>query len=301
MGLYPPIVSSNPPVVTRRYNSVEWFVDGENGSDSGARPGNRPEKPLLTIAEANARCVSGEQNIINLIAPGHVTETNPVVIDKQFTTVRGWPGQGSIDAQSPMTCVATVDAPYFDISAQDVVIRDMTIHGGASYPTIVYAEVPWSFRTGVHNITFKAGTWGIQQGDETTGYRVDSPSHGWFITNCKFLPTLSVGGILLASNGSWGLIADNFFESAPLGIYGHINCQSTANQILRNRFMLPADTVEGNAITLTNSTRSIVADNMANDASTTGAASNPYLDTANNNMWVRNVVGAAGFTDQAPA
>ena len=92
MGLYPPIVSSNPPVVTRRYNTVEWFVDGSNGSDSGMRPGNRPEKPLLTIKEAVARCTSGHQNVINMIAPGHVSEVNPVVIDKQFVTIRGWAG-----------------------------------------------------------------------------------------------------------------------------------------------------------------------------------------------------------------
>ncbi len=302
MSLYPKIVASNPPVLTRRYGTVEFFVDGENGSDSGDRPGDRPEKPLLTIKEAITRCVSGEQNVINLIAPGHVTEVNPIVIDKQFVTIRGWPGQGGIDAQSPMTCVATVDAPYFTIAAQDVVIRDMTVHGGASFPTITHQEVPWSFRVGIHNITFKAGTWGIQQGDETTGYRIDSPSHGWFITHCKFLPTLSVGGILLASNGSWGLIADNYFESAPLGIYAHLNCGSTGNQFLRNRFMLPADTVQGNAITIEGvASRTIVMDNVANDASTTAAASNPFLDGGNNNAWFRNNEGGAGYADKAPA
>lgn len=301
MGLFPKRVASNPPVVTRRYDTVEFFVDGENGSDDGARPGDRPEKPLLTIAEAIDRCTNGEQNIINLIAPGHVTETNPIVIDKQFVTIRGWPSQNGLDAQSPMTCVATVDAPYFTIAAQDVVIRDMTIHGGASYPTITHQEVAWSFRTGIHNVTFKAGTWGIQQGDETTGFRADSPSHGWAITFCKFLPTLSVGGILLASNGSWGLIADNYFESAPLGIYAHLNCQSTGNQFLRNRFMQPAE-VAGGAITIEGvASRTLVIDNLANDASTTATAANPYLDGGNNNAWFRNSIGSTGFTDTAPA
>ncbi len=300
MGLFPRKVNSNPPVLVRRFADVEFFVDGENGDDS--RDGNTPEKPLDTILEAIDRCVNGHMNIINVTAPGHVTEVNPIVIDKQFVTIRGFPAQGGIDAQAPMTCVATVDAPYFTIAAQDVVIRDMTVHGGASFPTITYQEVPWSFRTGIHNVTFKAGTWAIQQGDETTGPRVDSPSHGWFITNCKFLPSLSIGGILLASNGSWGLIADNYFDSAPLGIYGHLNMGSTANQFLRNRFMLPADTVQGNAITIEGvAARTIIADNMANDAAVTAAAQNPYLDGGNNNAWMRNVVGSAGFTEKAPA
>jgi len=301
MGLYPKIVSSNPPVVTRRYGAVEWFVDGSNGSDSGARPGNRPEKPLLTIKEAISRCNSGEQNIINVIAPGHVAETNPIVIDKQFVTIRGWPSQNGLDAQSPCTLVATVDAPYFTIAAQDVVIRDFTIHGGASYPTITHSEVAWSFRTGIHNVTFKAGTWGIQQGDGTTGFQVDSPSHGWAITYCKFLPTLSVGGILLASNGSWGLIADNFFESAPLGIYAHLNCQSTAVQVLRNRFMCPAE-AGGEAINIAGAalTRWIVADNMANDASNTASAASPYADANDASAWFRNVESGTGFAETAP-
>lgn len=301
MGLYPKIVSSNPPVVTRRYNSVEYFVDAA-GSDSSRRPGNRPEKPLATIAEAIDRCSSGEQNIINVIAPGHVAEANPIVIDKQFVTVRGWPSQNGLDAQSPCTLVATVDAPYFTIAAQDVVIRDFTIHGGASYPAITHAETPYSYRTGIHNITFKAGTWGIQQGSGTTGYRKDSPSHGWAITYCKFLPLLSVGGILLASNGSWGLIADNYFESMPLGIYAHANCVSIAVQVLRNRFMTVTET-GGEAIDIAGAaiSRWIVADNMANDPSNTASNVNPFADNADACAWFRNVGSLAGFAELTPA
>ncbi len=300
MGLFPRKVNSNPPVLTRRAADQEFFVDGERGDDG--RDGNSPEKPLLTLLEAVDRCTAGFQNIISVIALGHVTEANPIVIDKISTTIRGWPSQGGLNADPPCTLVATVDAPYFTIAAQDVVIRDFVIHGGASFPTITYDEVPWSFRTGVHNVTFKAGTWGIQQGDETTGFRIDSPSHDWFITHCKFKPTLSVGGILLASNGSWGLIENNYFESAPLGIYGHLNMGSTANRFLKNMFMLPADTVQGNAITIEGiAARSIIADNIANDAAVAGAAQNPYLDGGNNNAWFRNVVSSAGFTELAPA
>jgi len=302
MGLYPPRVSSNPPVLTRRYDTVEFFVDGSNGSDDGSRPGDRPEKPLLTIKEAISRCNSGEQNIINMIAPGHVTETNPIVIDKQFVTIRGWPSQGGLDCDSPMTCVATVDAAYFTIAAQDVVIRDMVIHGGASHPTINFSPVAWSFRTGIHNVTFKAGTWGIAQGAlDASGFVADAPSHDWFITNCKFKPTLSSGGIFLASNGSWGVIADNYFESAPLGVYAHLNCLSAAVQVLRNRFMCPAE-AGGEAIDIAGAalTRWIVADNMANDASNTASANSPYADANDACAWFRNVESGTGFAETAP-
>lgn len=298
MALYPKAVASNPAVLTRRYASVEYFVDGENGNDS--RLGNRPEKPLLTIAEAIDRCVSGESNIINLIAPGHVTETNPIVIDKQFVTIRGWPSQNP-GGQAPMTCVATVDAPYFTIAAQDVVVRDMTIHGGASHPTIIFDEVPWSFRPGVHNVTFKAGTWGIAQGaEDASGFVQDSPSHGWAITECKFLPGLSAGGIFLASNGSWGLIADNFFEFLPYGIYGHLNCQSAGVQVLRNKVVVPSDDVVGRAIYIgTQATRWFVEQNRANDNTPAALSFNPYFDQANLSVWMDNMIG--GGADTAPA
>ena len=301
MGLYPPIVSSNPPVLTRRYDTVEFFVDGSNGSDDGSRPGDRPEKPLLTIKEAVSRCVSGEQNVINVIAPGHVAEVNPIVIDKQFVTIRGWPSQAP-GGQSPCTLVATVDAAYFTIAAQDVCIRDFTIHGGASHPTINYSPVAWSFRTVIHNITFKAGTWGIAQGSLTAvGFVADAPSHGWAITECKFLPGLSVGGIMLASNGSWGLVADCFFEYMPeWGVYGHLNCQSAGVQVLRNRFMNLSDVV-GNAIYIgTQATRWHVAGNQANDNDGAVQTNQPYFDQANASAWYANVETHAGFTEAPP-
>ncbi len=289
MGLYPPRVSSNPPVVTRRYRTVEFFVDGENGSDDSTRPGDRPEKPLLTIKEAVSRCTSGEQNIINMIAPGHVTETNPIVIDKQFVTIRGWPSQSPF-GQSPMTCVATVDASYFTVAAQDVCIRDMTIHGGASHPTIDHQVVPWSFRVVIHNITFKAGTYGIKQGGHATpDFEADAPSHGWAITQCKFLPGLSLGGIALESNGSWGLIEDNFFESMIDAVYTTNNCQSHGVLVRGNRIMTASDDHVGQGIYLaTNVGRWVLTGNIAGYAQTAAMTNNPFHDVGNDSLWVNN-------------
>jgi len=302
MGLYPPIVSSNPPVVTRRYRTVEWFVSGSNGSDAGSRPGNRPEKPLLTIAEAIDRCDSGNNNIINVIDPGHVAETNPIVINKQFVTVRGWPSQ-SPGGHSPCTLVATVDAAYFTIAAQDVCIRDFTIHGGASHPAINYSPVAWSFRTVVHGVTFNAGTWGVAQGGLTAAtFVADAPSHNWSITDCNFMAGLSVGGIFLMSNGSWGKIEGNFFDTCPNAIYANIDCQSQRVQCVKNRILVPSDDQVGRGIYIGTSAGGwYVADNDANDMIPTTITNNPYFDQANTSAWFRNVAGGAGFTELPPA
>lgn len=300
MGLYPPIVSSNPPVLTRRFRSVEFFVDASRGSDSSARSGNRPEKPLLTIKEAISRCTDGEMNIISVINPGHTVETTPIVIDVNHVTIRGWPNQ--IPGQSPMcTLIAPTDTAYFTIAARDVVIRDFTIHAGASWPAINHSITPWSWRTGIHNITFKAGLWGYAQGNEAgTGHAFDSPAHEFAVTNCRFLAPLT-GGIRLESNGSWGLIADNFFEGLTDGIHAAIGCQSAGVRILRNLFMM-ANENEGCAIYVGNQTaRWFIANNVANDASVTASANNPFRDDSILNAWHGNYSGAdVDCTPNAP-
>ncbi len=295
MGLFPRIVKSDPDVLVRRMRAVQWFVDSSNGDDGNA--GNRPERPLETIAEAVDRSTNGLMDVINVTEPGHVAETNPIVLDKQFITVRGFPSQ--IPGQAPpCTLVATVDDSYFTIAAQDVVVKDFTIHGGASQPAIDFQEVAWSFRTGVYNCTFKAGTWGIQTGGGIGA--VDSPSHGWAFVGNRFEPTLSSGGIHCRSNGSWGLIADNWFESVPYAIYLHLNNQNSGGRILRNHIMCPSDDVVGRGIYIgTQSNRYIVADNYAGDASTTPMTFNPFFDQNNDNSWFNNYINndTAGTPD----
>lgn len=290
MGLYPPVVSSNPPVATRRYRSVEFFVDTSNGSDDGARPGDRPEKPLKTIKEAIARCNAGEMNIISVINAGHTVETTPIVIDKNNVTIRGFPSQNP-GGSPPCTLVAPTDTAYFTINARDVVIRDFTIHAGVSWPAINHAITDYSYRTGIHNITFKAGLYGYAQGTANgAGHANESPSHEWAVTNCRFLAPLA-NGIYLDSNGSWGLIADNFFEYVGVGITAAIGCQSAGVRVLRNLFMTPTET-GAEAIYLGNQTaRWFVADNVANDASITASGANPFRDDSILNAWHNNYIG----------
>jgi len=301
MGLYPPIIKSTADVLTRRLQGVEFFVDQNFGSDDGSRSGNRPEKPLQTITEALSRCVGGRNDIINVTSTTHVADTCPIVIDKPNTWIRGYPSLCP-GGQAPCTLITLTDAAYFTIAAAAVTISDFTISGGAAHPTINYDPVAWAQNSVIHNVTFMNGTWGIAQGaKDATGFVADAPTHRWSITECNFLPTLSVGGIMLASNGSWGLIADCYFESAPLGVYAHLNCQSAAVQVLRNRFMCPAED-GGEAINIAGAalTRWIVADNMANDASNTASANSPYADANDACAWFRNVESGTGFAETAP-
>ena len=203
-------------------------------------------------------------------------------------TIRGWPSQNP-GGSSPCTLVSTAADSYFTVAAQDVVIRDFTIHANAAHPAIDFETAAYSYRCGVHGVTFKAGTWGIVMGEDVGDSAADAPSHHWAITNCIFTPTLSGGGIYLDSNGSWGLIKDNYFEYMPYGIYIPHGSQNLAGRILNNHFMLPSDDVVGRAIWIGNGvTRWIVQDNYANDGTTAAMASNPFSDSPNTNFWVNN-------------
>jgi len=300
MGLYPPIVHVEPDSLVRRLYTNQWYVDATNGDNDS--DGNRPEKPLETIAEAVDRSTNGNMDVINVVEPGHVAEATPIVLNKSFLTVRGWPSQSPF-GHSPCTLVAPTDTAYFTIAAQDVCVRDFTIHGGASWPVINYSPVAWSFRTVVHNVTFNSGTWGIAQGGLTAAtFVADAPSHNWSISDCKFMAGLSLGGVFLMSNGSWGVIADNFFDTCANAIYANIDCQSQRVQCVRNRILVPSDDQVGRGIYIgTNAGGWFVADNDANDMIPTTITNNPYFDQANLSAWFRNVAGGAGFTELPPA
>jgi hypothetical protein len=49
----------------------KYFVDGLNGSDS--LPGDRPDRPMLTLAAAFARCVAGQNDVIYIIGNGQAS------------------------------------------------------------------------------------------------------------------------------------------------------------------------------------------------------------------------------------
>jgi hypothetical protein len=117
---------------------------------------------------------------------------------------------------------------------------------------------------------------------------IDSPSHHWAITNCKFEGTLTGGGVYVDSNGSWGVIADNYFDRVPYGIALPNTHAGAAHQIINNRFLIPSDDATGRAILLTAGTSCLVTGNLAGDNATAAMANNPFVDTPNTNFWTNN-------------
>lgn len=91
-----------------------WFVDPVSGNDLS--PGNSSSSPLLTVAAAVAKAVSGRGDVIMLLAPsvGAVTIAERVLINKEDLHIRG-PGRG-IQFQPASTDAAT---PVIEITANN--------------------------------------------------------------------------------------------------------------------------------------------------------------------------------------
>lgn len=299
MGLYPKVQVNSPSGLPEHPNASIFYVNSQEGTNRALfKQGTKPSRPWETVTYALAQCVDEENDVIFVTTPVQV-EAQPIVVDKGAVQIRGLPINTPGYAQQARTWFfpdAHVTGGVFTLSQSDILIKDFMFWSTAGQPCIDFGG---AHATNVRNVidqcSFHVGSRGIQ-----TGPGVNLPAHYLSILRCMFHEQLSVGGILLASNGSWPLIADCFFESIPMP-----NISLTANiaggRILRNQFVLPADSTVGGAIDLANGSRFVIADNDANDATPTALSNNPYRDTPNAHTWFRNTVGGVGFTEVAPA
>jgi hypothetical protein len=294
MGLYPRIETSHLANNLRGLRSNNWYVHGADGNDSS--PGDRPEKPLATLQEALDRCNNGDYDSI-YITRGVVTgETTPFVLDKANVRIIG--DLYAVPSQSTNCAViATSDTDCFTFSASDVSIRGLTLYAGATKAGVGFASVPWSQRNLIERCAFVVGGYGIYSDNI-----VDSPGHHLTIQDNFFMASgNTLGGISLASNGSWQLIQRNHFDlltTTNMYLWGS---GVAAGRVLNNTFLLSSDT-EGLAIAVgANVARYWFQDNVANDAAPGAMGTAPFLDNGTTNVWFRNGIGATAFTDEAPA
>jgi len=295
MGLYPRISENYPSGLPEHPTGRVFYVHSQLGSNDN--PGNRPEKPFKTVAYAISQCLDDENDVIFVTTSVQV-EDQPIVVNKRAVQIIGLPSNAPNYAQQGR-CWFFPDGHLaggvFTLSAGDVVIKNFMFWGTAGQPCIDFAAEATAVRQVIDNCSFHKGSYGIQ-----TGATPNTPSHYLTITNCMFHEQLSVGGILLASNGSWPLIADCFFETVP-GPNISITGGMAGGRIEKCLFMLDSDT-EGEAITLGAAcSRWWVLDNVANDNTTAAITANPYLEQGDDNAWCGNSKGGGDRTGIAPA
>jgi len=299
MGLYPKVEVNHPSGLPEHPHGNVFYVNYQEGTDTTKwKQGTKASRPFETITYALAQCSDDDNDIIYVTTVTQL-DTQPVIINKRAVQIIGLPNNMpgyANQARCWMYPDAHVLGGVFTISAGDVVIKNMMLWGTAGQPCIDFGVEATGVRQVISQCSFHAGSYGVM-----TGPAANQPSHYLGIIDNHFGPTLSTGGILHASNGSWPVIADNFFESISMPNIS-VTGGMAGGRIHNNTFMLPADSTVGGAIDLALApTRWWVTDNKANDASNDALTANPYRDLGVDNAWAGNVVGGDGFTEQDPA
>ena len=296
MSLYPRIAESVPANLPEHPSGSVFYVNSTEGSNDN--PGDRREKPFETVTYALAQCTD-EYNDVIYVTTSIQVEDQPIVVNKGAVQIIGLPKHTPYAQQARCWFFPDghVTGGVFTINQSDVLIKNFMFWSTAGQPCINFGEADATdVRITIDQCSFHVGSYGIQ-----TGPGVNLPAHYLTITNCYFDPGLTTGGILLASNGSWPLIANCFFESVAMPNIS-ITGGMAAGRILECLFMLPADSTVGGAIDLgAGPSRWWILGNGANDATNAGITNNPFRDQGTDNIWAKNFIGAAGFTEQAPA
>ena len=286
MGLYPRKAMSNLANYDRRLGSNHWYVDINHGDNDS--PGDRPEKPLLTIAEAVDRATDDTHDVIHLTVYVHAWEATPIVLNKRSLEVVGLMGP-ALGMQPQTWLVPVGNTPYFTIAAGDVSIKNFFITGGAAGPCINFGPADAGMvRNSIDNCYFASGTWGVETGG------VNTPSHHLAITDCVFEGSLTEGGIYYAANGSWNLFKNNWFDRIPQGIIVISAGGTNSGRITNNLFSLQTGFGNGDAIAMMGSSAGYyITDNQAIDPGTdANSGGSPFGDNGTGNMWGYNTDGA---------
>lgn len=259
-------------------NGVSWGNGFTAGND--ANSGESLDDPLYTIAKAISLCTNEGNDYIYLLDYWQNDTTWPIsvnvdglsIIGINWRPFRPWPILSS-----------SGNYPCFDIVASTILIDSVGLYPTAGYPGITFDD-------GVKNVhinrcEFEQGSYGIQ-------LAAGDMSFGLGITNCRFLATLSSGGILIDDDPAFCVIDGNSFDQntgdaiAVTAGAGHV--------ITNNMFAMKAAT-SGLSITLSSAvSRAFVNGNhSAYGANSTSIS--PYDDegTVTTNNWGTNWYGKA--------
>lgn len=113
--------------IPRGYNSKVFVVDPINGS--AANSGDRWTKPVLTLTQAKALCVTGRNDVVLVLASGASAVTEPAALDWSLNQTHIL-GLGAITRRGKRTRIVpgvTGTSPFFTVSGYGNIIKDVRI------------------------------------------------------------------------------------------------------------------------------------------------------------------------------
>lgn len=135
MGLFPAPVIPSITGIPLGPDSNVYFVDPVNGNDSA--PGTARTNPLKTIEAAYAKCVSGQNDVVALIATtSGATLTGALAWSKSYTHLVGLCAPVRTAQRARIFAPSTMaDAVFITISGTGCIFKDVYIFNGAAVNT----------------------------------------------------------------------------------------------------------------------------------------------------------------------
>ena len=131
MGLYPKVTENWQMGLPIGPNSNVYYVDAANGSDSN--DGLRPEKPLATIAAAEAKCVANQHDVVAVIASSSGNTLSAALVwDKDYTHLVGLAAPTRAAQRARIFQLSTLEDadPLIDIQASGCIFKNFYVFQG---------------------------------------------------------------------------------------------------------------------------------------------------------------------------
>lgn len=222
MGLYPRAIDVAGQLgLPRGPNSQAYFVDPANGSDSN--DGLRFERPLLTLTEAEDRCVANQHDaVIYLGGSSSITLSAALTWDKNYTHLVGLsaPTPAATRARIFQLSSLTGASPLLTISANGCIFKNFYIFQGVADATsLVNVSVSGS-RNYFERVHFAGGGHATQAIDGGASLLISGGSENLFYRCTIGVDTIAaatgMAGLVYAATGG---AARNYFQECHFSMY----------------------------------------------------------------------------------
>lgn len=198
--------------IPRSKNSNVYVVDGANGLDTNG--GDRWSSPLKTVSAAYAKCVTGQNDVILVVAStSAVNEAAAITWSKNLTHLVGLGSPVHAGQRTRIACNATGLSPFLTISGYGCIFRNLYIWQGQDDAASLINVSVTGQRNYFENIHFAGGGHASQAIDGGASVLISGGSENRFV-DCTFgVDTVNSGtGMAALVYAASGEAARNLFQ-----------------------------------------------------------------------------------------
>jgi hypothetical protein len=170
--------------IPRSVNSNIYVVDGANGVDTNA--GDRWSAPLKTVSAAYAKCVTGQNDVVLVLAStSAIDELAAITWSKNLTHLIGLGAATHAGQRTRITCGANGLTPFITVSGYGCVFKNLYIwQGRDNAATLVNVSVTGQ-RNLFENVHFAGGGHATQAINGGASVLISGGSENRFV-DCTF-------------------------------------------------------------------------------------------------------------------